>query len=103
MPEVKCLVLDAIEYHNNPHLQPLMSSEATEMRGAQDVVMMISALEDATLVQYKVSKAYRLEYRANVIKYMYSGPRFLVPNLTKPYCTIPQETAHHHAANICCE
>ncbi len=54
MPEVKCLVLDAIEYHNNPHLQPLMSSEATEMRGAQDVVMMISALEDANLVQYKV-------------------------------------------------
>ena len=72
MPEVKCLVLDAIEYHNNPHLQPLMSSEATEMRGAQDVVMMISALEDATLVQYKVSAAYRLEYRANVIKYMYN-------------------------------
>ena len=53
--EVKELVDDAVEYHNNPHIQPLMTTDCTEMRGAQDAVMMITALEDANLVQYKVS------------------------------------------------
>ena len=52
--EVKELVDDAVEYHNNPHIQPLMTTDCTEMRGAQDAVMMITALEDANLVQYKV-------------------------------------------------
>ena len=51
---MKELVDDAVEYHNNPHIQPLMTTDCTEMRGAQDAVMMITALEDANLVQYKV-------------------------------------------------
>ena len=45
---------DAVEYHNQPHIQPLMASECTETRGAHDAVMMVTALEDANFVQYKV-------------------------------------------------
>ncbi len=48
---------DAVEYHDNPHIQPLMTTECTEMRGAQDAVMLVTAFEDAKLVQYKVRPA----------------------------------------------
>lgn len=53
-PELEQLVRDAKEFHVAPSLQCLLTSEQTEARGGQEVVMMFSALDDAHLIQYKV-------------------------------------------------
>lgn len=53
-PLLKELVIEAREYHSNPTRQCLMSVTGTEPRGGQNVIMLISGLEDANLIQYKI-------------------------------------------------
>ena len=48
------LVDEAQEYHSVPSGQCLMSSQWTESRGSRSMLMMIAAVEDADLLQYKV-------------------------------------------------
>ncbi len=54
VPELKEMVDEAIEYQSYPSKQCLMTSDLTEVRGGKDVVMLISALDDAHLIQYKI-------------------------------------------------
>ena len=48
------IIEEAHAYHDNPSGQSLMSSYLTESRGSKDMVMLISAVDDADLLQYKV-------------------------------------------------
>ena len=56
VPELNELVKDARAYHSNPHQQCLLTNDRTEVRGAEDVVMAISIIEDANLIQYKIPR-----------------------------------------------
>ena len=54
LPEIAQLVAEAIEYQQNPSKQCIMSNISTEARGGQEVLMLVSAVEDAHLIQYKI-------------------------------------------------
>ena len=51
---VNDIIEEAREYHANPSGQCLMASYLTEARGSKDMLMLISAVDDADLLQYKV-------------------------------------------------
>ncbi|XP_013381234.1 kelch-like protein 32 [Lingula anatina] len=53
-PGIEALVTEAKEYQANPYSQCLVASERTRVRGAQPLVSMISAVDDAESIQFKV-------------------------------------------------
>jgi len=54
LPSIDELIEEAQDYQTNPGSQCLMTSPHTETRGSRDLVMLISAIDDADLFQYKV-------------------------------------------------
>ena len=56
VPDLREHVEEARVYHAEAYRQCLMTSERTDARGSQNVVMAISAIEDANLIQYKVPR-----------------------------------------------
>lgn len=56
VPELRELIDEAKAFHEEPHRQCLMTSERTEVRGGQEAIMAISAIDDANLIQYKLPR-----------------------------------------------
>ena len=54
MPSIRELVDYAVSYHATPSKQCLMTCESTEVRGAQDGLVLFSAIDDVYLIQYKL-------------------------------------------------
>lgn len=52
--DIKQLVDEAIQYQSDPVKQCLQSSAATQVRGAQDVLVLFTAMDDLTQIQYKI-------------------------------------------------
>ena len=53
-PNLKAMIEHGRKYHSEPTAQCILQTEHSEPRGAQEVVVLMSAVDDAQVMQYKI-------------------------------------------------